>query len=281
VSYVGPSTNHSTVTPRTRARRTAVTASSVACRPLSMSDTVACDIVESGGLAALTRSCIDNPRAVRASLMRRPRGVAFGFRAMLMRRVYASAGERLRGQLPSVRLATMEFKIDRKGKRHAALEDRFWPRVEKTDGGCWVWRGRTNEWGYGLTSVGGRSTRAHRASWEMHNGPIPAGLWVLHRCDNPPCVNPAHLFIGDRAANTADMVAKNRQARHPGAKSPRAKLTDDAVRELRALRSAGVQYKDLAARFGVSKSCVREAIIGSRWGHLDGALAPRRHKRST
>lgn len=93
------------------------------------------------------------------------------------------------------------------------LETRFWQRVEKTDG-CWRWTGPLHAFGYGLIWRGGNNVGAHRISWEIHVGPIPDGLFVLHRCDNPPCVRPDHLFLGTQADNIHDMVAKGRNYRH-------------------------------------------------------------------
>jgi endogenous inhibitor of DNA gyrase (YacG/DUF329 family) len=101
---------------------------------------------------------------------------------------------------------------------------RFWRYVDKNGpipaqrpdlGPCWVWTGSTAGGGYGQFSVGGRTAHrfipAHRYCWELHNGPIPAGLWGLHKCDNPPCVRPEHLFIGTCKDNVDDMIRKGRQ----------------------------------------------------------------------
>lgn len=94
----------------------------------------------------------------------------------------------------------------------------FWTRVTKGES-CWEWQGNRNRLGYGVIRVEpGRLARrvlTHRFSWELHNGPIPSGLFVCHRCDNPPCVNPAHLFLGTMRDNTRDMMAKGRDAATP------------------------------------------------------------------
>jgi hypothetical protein len=105
-----------------------------------------------------------------------------------------------------------------KGKQEP-LSVRFWRFVEKTES-CWLWRGgRISKTGYGTTSVMRKRILAHRASWELHNGPIPSGLWVLHTCDNPICVNPAHLFLGDRADNMRDAFQKGRIDMHKVSKA--------------------------------------------------------------
>lgn len=90
------------------------------------------------------------------------------------------------------------------------IESRFWSRVRKGSA-CWEWVGARHTGGYGAISVNGHQERAHRVSWMIHHGEIPDGLWVLHRCDNPPCVNPAHLFVGSDADNLSDAIAKGRR----------------------------------------------------------------------
>lgn len=94
------------------------------------------------------------------------------------------------------------------------LSDRFWAKVDRNPDGCWLWTGSKSSHGYGqlFSMVGGHRAvlHTHRISWELHNGPIPDGLWVLHRCDVRPCVRPDHLFLGTRQDNTDDMMAKGR-----------------------------------------------------------------------
>ena len=99
--------------------------------------------------------------------------------------------------------------------------ERFWNKVMKiveTDE-CWEWIAFKNKDGYGLFGYNGKNQKAHRVSWQLHNGPIPDGLCVLHKCDNPSCVNPNHLFLGTNADNIKDRVNKNRTVGKHGRKT--------------------------------------------------------------
>lgn len=156
--------------------------------------------------------------------------------------------------------------------KRAPLADRFWARAV-TGEPCWGWTGRVNEGGYGLIDSGRHGVKrdrpllAHVVSWEIHYGPVPAGRFVLHHCDNPPCSRPDHLWLGTNDDNVADMVAKGRQSR--GERRHLAKLTDaDVIAIRRRWAAGGVMQKTLAAEYGVSRSVVCEVISQKMWKHL-------------
>lgn len=178
-------------------------------------------------------------------------------------------------------------------------ETRFWKQVHKTSD-CWLWTGAPTWNGYGRIGYlpGGGGMMAHRFSYLMHVGPIPDGLQVCHHCDVRACVRPDHLFLGTQADNMHDMVSKDRQARgeshgsrvsperlargerhgsrtHPdaiprGEDHARSKLTDEAVRDIRA--SYGGKRGELpmlANRHGVTKQLVWMVLRGKIWRHVD------------
>jgi hypothetical protein len=119
---------------------------------------------------------------------------------------------------------------------------------------CWEWTGARNGHGYGRLNRGGHSgatIKAHRASYEIHHGVDPGELDVCHRCDNPPCVNPAHLFLGDAKANAQDMARKGRAGPQNGQGLLIQQVTDAQVRELREKAAAGTPHDRLAADYGL------------------------------
>lgn len=127
---------------------------------------------------------------------------------------------------------------------------------------CWEWQGFKHK-GYGRIRIGANAVGAHRVRYQLENGPIPDGLTVLHRCDNPGCNNPAHLFLGTNLDNNRDRDAKQRQAR--GDRAPTAKLTEDAVRRL---RSGALNPSEAAAYYGVTDRTITAAKAGITWRHL-------------
>jgi hypothetical protein len=164
---------------------------------------------------------------------------------------------------------------------------------------CLEWTAVRHEHGYGQFSLGDKMEKAHRVAWKIAHGPIPRGMCVLHRCDNPPCVAEEHLFLGTQADNVADRDAKGRQVStrgdahwsrlhperrprgdtsgprmHPecmarGEKHVRAKLTENNVRFIFQLRSQGWTQRRLASEFGVSQAVIWNILARKIWAHVD------------
>lgn len=153
--------------------------------------------------------------------------------------------------------------------RHPSPKERFWRRVNKTET-CWLWTGTTSRGGYGMINFGEKIRTAHRVSWEIANGPIPKGdgyhgTCVLHRCDNPPCVNPDHLFLGTVADNNRDREQKDRGNQPKGKANGWAKLTEDQVLDI---RDGGGTTKEAGERHGVAQAHVSKIRLRKVWGHL-------------
>lgn len=149
--------------------------------------------------------------------------------------------------------------------------EHFWAKVDKS-GQCWIWTGAKTR-GYGQCTVDKRHGYAHRFSWEMENGPVPPGLVVCHKCDNPACVRPSHLFVGTQRDNVMDCLAKGRANRRglTGASNPMARhISPDETDQIITLFSRGLGVREIAPRFGLSKSTIHNIVSGKHWSTANG-----------
>lgn len=149
------------------------------------------------------------------------------------------------------------------------IEQRFWTKVEKTEG-CWLWSGATNKQGYGELGKGRRgdgNIAAHRLSYEIAYGPIPPAMQVLHKCDNPGCVRPDHLFLGTQKVNLEDMTAKDHRSHYSqkGEDNGRAKLTLIQVQEIRQRFANGDLRSLLAKEYRVRWRVIDRIVTGKSW----------------
>jgi hypothetical protein len=143
--------------------------------------------------------------------------------------------------------------------------DRFWSKVDVV-GGCWFWMASRHKFGYGWFGYHGRIRTAHTVAYEDIFGHIPIGQFVLHHCDNPPCVRPDHLFIGTQQENLADMRSKNRHAH--GISNGHAKLCDEDIIAIHQLRHQGLEQADIADRFGIHQVTVSKILLRKLWAHV-------------
>jgi hypothetical protein len=150
-------------------------------------------------------------------------------------------------------------------KINDTLANRLAKQSTVTDCGCIEWTGDRLSSGYGRISINYKTKRVHRVSYELSIGPIPEGMCVLHRCDNPPCFNPDHLFLGTNKENTEDMYNKGRQNPPVGVRNGNAKLTPEQVLQIRKdTRSLDT----IAAEYPVSRSIISLIRIGKIWTHI-------------
>lgn len=158
----------------------------------------------------------------------------------------------------------------------------FWSSLSSSDpNDCWEWQKARNGDGYGSVFLFGRPIKTHRLAWELAYGPIPEhesyhGMCVCHHCDNPPCCNPAHLFLGTHRENALDRRSKGRdqyQKRNwaNGERQGAAKLTDADVAQMRLLRDAGWRVKELAEHFSVSRGHVSVVVRGLKRAEITRA----------
>lgn len=186
------------------------------------------------------------------------------------------------------------------GMCNMTTEERFWKKVDRSGGpdACWTWTAYRDCRGYGQVGYAGRVSGAHRVAWAMTHGDMPVGLCVCHRCDNPPCCNPAHLFVGTHADNNADMISKGRHVaprgddngsrlhperlrrgdNHParvrpeclarGEASGTAKLREPLVLEIRERAENGESHRAIARSMDISRCTVRQIVRRQTWAHL-------------
>jgi len=151
-----------------------------------------------------------------------------------------------------------------------SFEERVWEKVDIPHGGfgCWEWDASRTSQGYGRFSLDKKMVLVHRLIYEMVNGPIPDGLCVCHHCDNPPCVNPSHLFIGTNADNVRDRDEKGRTSSRKGSDNTQAKLTEGNVKDIRTRLTEGETTASVARMFGVSQRNIRKIGNHKVWTHV-------------
>jgi len=156
---------------------------------------------------------------------------------------------------------------------------RFWSKVRiRGLDECWPWSACKAGMGYGYFRLNGMSFTGQRVAWTIANGPVPAGLCALHRCDNPSCQNPAHLFLGTRADNLHDMWSKGRgvllpnifpELRSRGEQCRTAKLTPEKIRDIRRrYASGGVTQAVLGKQYGVDQADISRIVAHKSWAHV-------------
>jgi hypothetical protein len=164
------------------------------------------------------------------------------------------------------------------GKKHsldlgylkALIEDRTIP---EPNSGCWLWTGGLSSSNYGKLRFRGRSAQAHRLSYDVYKGPIPEGFSVCHKCDNPPCVNPDHLYAGTAKDNCRDKIERKRDGKtNPSPpkifvseRASQKTLTWEVVRAIRVLRPDFPLCKEIARQFGVTTGQIHKIVRGLTW----------------
>lgn len=146
---------------------------------------------------------------------------------------------------------------------------RFWSKVDATSKDhCWPWLAGFHQRGYPVFWLDGKLWFANRVAWLLTRGEISDSMLICHKCDNPACVNPMHLFEGSYAANHDDMKIKGRRASFAGARNSQSKLSDSDVKTMRSLHAGGMRTKLIANQFGVCREVAGKAIRGTTWKHV-------------
>lgn len=172
---------------------------------------------------------------------------------------------------PLAWMASATISVFKGGNTMGSLAERFWTKVQRSadPDACWLWQGSRLPSGYGMLAGADKprkNLRASRVSWILHYGSIPDKLWVLHHCDNPPCVRPNHLFLGTCKDNVWDSLIKGRRASRKGTANGRAILNNSQVQAIRqAYHPHYGALTALAREYGVALSTVRSIVIGRNW----------------
>ena len=146
---------------------------------------------------------------------------------------------------------------------------RFWDKVDiRGEDDCWPWLAFKDFKGYGSFSLGGKTARAHRVAYSLSHGPTLGRMHVLHRCDNPSCMNPNHLFLGTNTDNHADKEHKGRGNQPKGVDNTNAKLSDGKVLWIREMLTEGMTHKRISDYFGVARQQVSMVASGLSWSHV-------------
>lgn len=155
---------------------------------------------------------------------------------------------------------------DQRARRNTV--DDVFAFAKPVESGCWEWTKALSTKGYGVFTIEDRWTLAHRAAFISRNGPIADEMLVLHRCDNPKCINPDHLFLGSHSDNMKDCISKGRRPPKTGSRNKMSRFKEADIIEMRAMRSQGAMIKDIAKKFSTSKNHVSAILNRRSWSHV-------------
>lgn len=168
---------------------------------------------------------------------------------------------------PLIKFCSQECRTEGYKKRaNQNIEEVYYKKCIKMDG-CWGWTGNRDADGYSTMYFNKKTLKSHRVSWIIHNGKIPEKLLVLHKCDNPPCTNPEHLFLGTQKDNWDDMVKKGRGC-YRGELASNSKLKEKEVIEIKKLLNSSITIREVANKFNVTTSAIKCIKSGKSWSHI-------------
>lgn len=152
-----------------------------------------------------------------------------------------------------------------------SVKKRFWSKVDiRGPKECWEWQAYRKPEGYGRFWLDGCTRYAHRVAWLLTYGPIPKKMCICHRCDNEPCCNPAHLFLGAYADNNTDRNQKGRSASEKGEDNPQSKITEEQVQAIRKEYATGrITQEKIACHYGLTQGCISLLVRRKRWNHVE------------